>query len=107
VGREDHLQGPGPAGSHRVRLVRPGNRRDRSRDRGAPDQWELDLDLTYTFSSGCLKGLQIKTRAALIDIEGTSGILPDVRLILNWPLPLLWPLAARGSSLRAEHRPGG
>jgi hypothetical protein len=33
-------------------------------------------------------GLQIKTRAALIDIEGTSGILPDIRLILNWPLPL-------------------
>ena len=33
--------------------------------------------------------VQIKTRAALIDIEGTSGILPDIRLILNWPLPLL------------------
>ena len=33
--------------------------------------------------------VQIKTRAALIDIEGTSGILPDIRLILNWPLLLL------------------
>jgi hypothetical protein len=42
-----------------------------------------------SFSSGWLKRLQIKTRAALIDIEGTSGILPDIRLILNWPLPLL------------------
>ena len=45
---------------------------------------------------GCLtaptcgwEGLQIKTRAALIDIEGTSGILLDIRLIPNWPLSLL------------------
>ena len=62
---------------------------DPSTGASAPDQWELDLDLTYTFPSGRLKGLQIKTRAALINIEGTSGILPDIRLILNWPLPLL------------------
>jgi hypothetical protein len=62
---------------------------DPSTGAAAPDQWELDLDLTYTFSSGWLKGLQIKTRAALVDIEGNSGILPDIRLILNWPLPLL------------------
>ena len=62
---------------------------DPSTEASAPDQWELDLDLTYTFPSGRLKGLQIKTRAALISIEGTSGILPDIRLILNWPLPLL------------------
>jgi len=34
-----------------------------------------------------VKGLQIKTRAALVDLEGTPGLLPDVRLILNW-LPL-------------------
>jgi hypothetical protein len=33
--------------------------------------------------------VRVSTRAALIDIEGTSGILPDIRLILNWSLPLL------------------
>ena len=41
-----------------------------------------------TFQSGWVKGVQIKTRAALVDLEGTPGLLPDVRLILNWPLPL-------------------
>ena|SRR5262245_35542379 len=40
-----------------------------------------------TLQSGRVKGLQIRTRAALVDLEGTPGLLPDVRLILNW-LPL-------------------
>jgi hypothetical protein len=52
------------------------------------DQREYDFDVTYTFQSGWMKGLQIKTRAALVDLEGTPGLLPDVRLILNWPLQL-------------------
>jgi hypothetical protein len=56
---------------------------------GVPDEREYDFDVTYTFGAGWLKGLQIKTRAALIDLEGTPGLLPDIRLILNWPLPLL------------------
>jgi hypothetical protein len=55
----------------------------------APDEREYNFDVTYTFQSGRLKGLQIKARAAVIDLEGTPGLLPDVRLILNWPLPLL------------------
>ena len=41
------------------------------------------------FQSGRLNGLQIKARAALIDLQGTPGLLPDVRLILNLPIPLL------------------
>lgn len=52
------------------------------------NQREYDFDVTYTFPSGWMKGLQIKARAALVDLEGTPGLLPDVRLILNWPLPL-------------------
>ena len=52
------------------------------------DQREYDFDVTYTFQSGWMKGLQIKTRAALVDIQGTPGLLPDIRLILNWPLQL-------------------
>ena len=56
---------------------------------GVADEREYDFDVTYTFGAGWLKGPQIKTRAALIDLEGTPGLLPDIRLILNWPLPLL------------------
>ncbi len=41
----------------------------------ALDQWGLDLDLTCTFP-GWLKGLQIKTRFALIDIEGPPASCP-------------------------------
>jgi hypothetical protein len=29
-----------------------------------------------------------RARVALNDLEGTPGLLPDVRFILNWPLPL-------------------
>jgi hypothetical protein len=33
--------------------------------------------------------MQLRARVALTDLEGTPGLLPDIRLILNWPLPLL------------------
>jgi hypothetical protein len=56
---------------------------------GLPDRREYDFDVAYTFSSSWLKGLQIRVRVALNNFEGTPGLLPDVRLILNWPLPLL------------------
>ena len=61
---------------------------DPSTGSSAPDRREYDFDVTYTVPKGWLKGLQIKTRAALVDIEGTSGLLPDIRLILNFPLRL-------------------
>jgi hypothetical protein len=38
---------------------------------------------------GALRGLQLKARAALLDLEGTPGLLPDIRIILNFPLRLL------------------
>jgi hypothetical protein len=56
---------------------------------GVPDRREYDFDVTYTFPGGWLKGLQLRARVALTDLEGTPGLLPDIRLILNWPLPLL------------------
>jgi hypothetical protein len=56
---------------------------------GLPDRREYDFDVAYTFSSSWLKGLQIRVRVALNNFEGAPGLLPDVRLILNWPLPLL------------------
>ena len=54
----------------------------------APNQREYDFDVTYTVPRGPLKGLQMQARAGLVDIKGTPGLLPDIRLILNWPLQL-------------------
>ena len=48
--------------------------------------------MTYTVSGGWMDGLQIKARGALVDLEGPPGVLPGLRLILNWPLPLLWAI---------------
>jgi hypothetical protein len=62
---------------------------DPSTRASAPDRREYDFDVTYTIPGGALRGLQIKARAALIDLEGTPGLLPDVRIILNFPLRLL------------------
>jgi hypothetical protein len=55
----------------------------------APDRREYDFDLTYTVPSGALRGLQVRARAALVDLEGTPGLLPDIRLILNFPFRIL------------------
>jgi hypothetical protein len=55
----------------------------------APDRRELDLDLTYTVRRGPLRNLAVRARIALLDTEGVSGIRPDIRLIVNFPLPLL------------------
>jgi hypothetical protein len=62
--------------------------RDPATGRGAPDVREYDLDVAYTLPGGPLEGLQIRGRVALVDVESTPGLLPDIRLILNWPLPL-------------------
>ena len=56
---------------------------------GVPDRREYDFDVTYTVPRGALRGLQLKARAALIDLEGTPGLLPDIRIIVNFPLRLL------------------
>jgi hypothetical protein len=55
----------------------------------APDRREYDFDVTYAPPAGPLRGLSIRLRAALVDQDGVPGLLPDIRLILNYPLPLL------------------
>jgi hypothetical protein len=41
--------------------------------------------LAHTFLGGALTVSRSRARGALVDIEGPSGLLPDVRVILNWP----------------------
>jgi outer membrane porin, OprD family len=55
----------------------------------APDRREYDFDVTYTVQGGPLRGFQFKARTALVEQQGTPGLLPDIRLILNWPIRLL------------------
>jgi hypothetical protein len=62
---------------------------DPATDRGAPDRLEYDFDVTYAPPKGWFRGLSIKARLGLVDQEGVSGLLPDIRLILNYPLRLL------------------
>jgi hypothetical protein len=45
--------------------------------------------VTYAPPKGCFRGLSIQARLALVDQDGVSGLLPDIRLILNYALPLL------------------
>ena len=55
----------------------------------APNRREYDFDVTYAPPKGCFRGLSIQARLGLVDQEGVSGLLPDIRLILNYALPLL------------------
>jgi hypothetical protein len=53
----------------------------------APNIREYDFDVTYTVPGGTLRGLQFKARLALVEQKGRTP-LPDIRLILNWPIKL-------------------
>src|SRR5262245_13066803 len=55
----------------------------------APNRREYDFDVTYTVPKGPLRGFQFRVRTALVEQQGTPGLLPDIRLILNFPLRLL------------------
>src|SRR5262245_36854840 len=55
----------------------------------APNRREYDFDVIYTLPRGPLRGLQFRVRTALVEQQGTPGLLPDIRLILNLPLWLL------------------
>jgi hypothetical protein len=55
---------------------------------GAPDRREYDVDVTYAPPRGPLRGLSFRVRVGLVDQDGVPGLLPDIRLILNYALPL-------------------
>ena len=58
----------------------------------APDQRELDITIDYRFQSRVLKGLWLRARAAFVDQDndvGGTGDVEDIRLILNYDLPIL------------------
>lgn len=55
---------------------------------GAPDRREYDFDVTYAPPRGPLRGFSLRVRVALVDQDGVPGLLPDIRLIVNYALPL-------------------
>lgn len=57
-----------------------------ARDR-VPNRREYDFDVTYR-ATGVLRGLSIRARLGLVHEQRVDRLLPDVRLILNYELPL-------------------
>ncbi len=56
--------------------------------KAAPDRREYDFDVIYAPPQGWLRGFSFRARAGLVDQEDVRGLLPDIRLIVNYALPL-------------------
>ena len=53
---------------------------------------KLDITVDYHFQSLALKGLWLRSRAAFVDEEdgvAGTGYVEDIRVILNYDLPIL------------------
>ena len=57
--------------------------------RPAPDRTEYNVDATYRPPTGTLRGFSFRVRLALLDQSGSDHLGYDVRLIVNYELPLL------------------
>ena len=55
-----------------------------------PDRREFDITVDYRLErEGWFDGLWFRVRGSILDVEGASRNANDVRVIVNWPLPLL------------------
>ena len=56
----------------------------------SPDQQEVDLTVDYRIKKGALKHLWLRFRSAVLDQDGPNAQdAQQLRLILNWDLPIL------------------
>jgi hypothetical protein len=53
------------------------------------DQWEFDATVDYRFQKGFLKGLWIRVRGATREVVGGPGDVDQLRVIVNYDLPIL------------------
>ena len=60
-----------------------------------PSEREYDFDVLYAPPKGWLEGFSFRVRVGLVQQTGVSGLLPDIRLIMNYELPVLQGRLAR------------
>ncbi len=60
-----------------------------------PDEREYDFDVLYAPSKAWLEGFSFRVRVGLVQQTGVSGLLPDIRLIMNYDLSVLRGRLAR------------
>ncbi len=54
-----------------------------------PDRIEYDLTIDYKPPTGLLEGLWLRLRYAHVDVDGDGATVRDIRVILNYDIPLL------------------
>jgi hypothetical protein len=54
-----------------------------------PNEREYDFDVIYAPSKRWLEGFSFRVRVGLVQQANVAGLLPDVRLIMNYDLPVL------------------
>lgn len=83
----ERLGAPGWSGF--ARFARGRSAEDAATGRSLPRRWELDLTLDYRPEDGPLLGFWLRLRYATLHDQGATRTGRDVRLILNYELPLL------------------
>ncbi len=66
-----------------------------STKKAAPDRREYDFDVIYAPPVRWLQGFSFRVRVGLVEQAGISGLLPDIRLITNYEIPVLGGGSAR------------
>lgn len=61
-----------------------------------PSEREYDFDVIYEPPKGWLAGFSFRVRVGLVQQNGVAGLFPDIRLIMNYELPVLRGGLARG-----------
>ena len=54
-----------------------------------PDEAELDFTVDYRVQQGPLRGVWFRLRNGFVDFRGHGGSLNDLRLSINYELPVL------------------
>ena len=78
-----------PAWSGFIQLARGTGGFDRLTERDGVAEQSVDLTVDYRVQRGMWKGLWFRVRGSVLDSEGSPHLAWQVRLILNYTLPVL------------------
>jgi hypothetical protein len=90
VGASYHFKRIGiPGLSAFANFARGTNARDGSSGDSLPNRQEIDVTIDYHLPAGRLEGLWLRLRYAYLDEDGDADPAHDLRLMLNYQIPIL------------------
>jgi len=78
-----------PGLSFTVNFARGYGARDAAADTSLPDEEEFDITVDYRVQHGPLRGIWFRVRNGYVDFDRKGGSVNNVRVIINYELPVL------------------